>query len=389
MDRGGAAFALAGRRLRNHEGNAVVWNVRFRVLIVVALLAGVAILTFEAGRRSRAGSAPNASAPVSKAPTFRSSFKRPLAGAITQAGAENTNNIALTLWQRVESNEFQLTPEQLAAYLRHYGTNVETLLATQDRGYLKLAAELFPNDPRVQYAVVSRDLFPEARREWLDRFKQSAPDNAMANYLSARDYLKAGDRDAALKDLSEAMRKPHFNDYTLEQVQNMEDAQLSAGRTIAEAKVAAGSGLLLPQLAMFKEMSQSMQAWQKEYVAAGDTASAQALAQMGHNLAQQLMTGEGSRPLINQLVGAAIDRIVLSPLPPDSQADFLGTTVQEHIDDLTAFRQGVRSLTQGFNDWMSSASEADLISYFDRLKLQGEYQALQWLRNRQALQGGM
>ncbi|HWN96834.1 MAG TPA: hypothetical protein VNT99_17530 [Methylomirabilota bacterium] len=273
----------------------------------------------------------------------------------------------------------------MAEYLRQYGTNVETLLATQDKDHLKLAAELFPNDPRVQYAVVARDIFPEARREWLDRFKASAPDNALAGYLSAREYLRAGDREQGLKDFAEAARRPHYNDYSLEQVLNMEDAQLSAGRGLAEAKVAAGSGLLLPQLAALKGLSQDIQQMQKDYIAAGDRASAEALAQMGRSLAQQLTTGEGSRVLINQLVGAAIERIVLSPLGTDYQPAFLDGTVQQRFDELQTFRQSVKELIQGFEPWMTGASETELISYFDRMKLQGEYKALLWLQNRHGL----
>ena len=361
---------------------------RLRVVMISALLIGVVALIYIAGRRSRVssggGDSTNANAAVRAGRSFKRTA-RAFAPAVVDAADATAPGTASNLMQRIENNEFQLTDDQLAAYLRQFGTNVETLLATQKAEYLKLAAELFPNDPRVQYAVVSRDLFPEARREWIDRLKQSAPDNALASYLSARDYFKAGDRDAALKDLSDAMRKTRFNDYSLEQVLNMEDAQLSAGRTVAEAKVAAGTLLLLPQLAQFKELSQNMQAMEKEYLAAGDIASAQALAQMGHSLAQQLTTGEGSRCLINQLVGISIDRIVLGPMPPDAQLDFLGGTVQQRIDELTTFRQGVRSLTGGFNEWMTRASEAELISYFDRMKLQGEYKAMQWLRNRESL----
>ena len=281
--------------------------------------------------------------------------------------------------------DLQLTPEQLAEYLRQYGTNVETLLATQNKDYIKLAAELFPNDPRVQYAVLTRDLFPEARREWLDRFKESAPDNAMANYLSAREHLRAGDREQGLKDLADAAGKPHFNDYTLEQVQNMEDAQLSAGRSVVEAKIAAGSELLLPQLAMFKGLAQDVQKMQKEYVASGDMASAEALAQMGRSLAQQLTAGEGSRTLIGQLVGMAIERIVLSPLPQDSQPAFLGGTVQQRFDEMTAFRQSIKTLTPQVEEMMARGNETEIISYFDRMKLQGEYKTLLWLQNRNNL----
>jgi hypothetical protein len=262
---------------------------------------------------------------------------------------------------------------------------VETLLATQNKNYVKLAAELFPNDPRVQYAVLTRVLFPEARREWLDRFKQSAPDNAVADYLSARDYLKAGDRENALKDLAHAAGKSRFHDYTLGQVQDMEDAQLSAGRTLFDAKVVANSGLLLPQMAMFKNLAQEIQTMQKEHIGAGDTASAEALAQMGHSLAQHLIQGDGSRTIIGQLVGLSAERIVLNQLPPESQPSFLNGTVQQRLDEMTAFRQEIRTLTIDYIPAMRAVSENEVISYFDRMKLQGEYKAMLWLQNRNKL----
>ena len=36
---------------------------------------------------------------------------------------------------------------------------------------------------------------------WLDAFKQSAPDNALANYLWAHNYYKAGQTDQAVQEL--------------------------------------------------------------------------------------------------------------------------------------------------------------------------------------------
>jgi hypothetical protein len=291
---------------------------------------------------------------------------------------------ASNLFQRIASGEvdLHLTAQQWEEYLRQYGTNVETLLATQDKDYLKLAARLFPDDPRVHYAVLTRELFPEARHEWIERFKKSAPDNAMASYLSAREYLKAGDREQGLKELAEATGKPHFNDYTLAQVQDMEDAQLSAGRSLVQAKMTAGSELLLPQLAMFKELAQEVRTIQNGFITAGDTASAEALAQMGHALAQHLISGEGSRPLIGQMVGLAIERIAISPLPADSQPAFLGGTVQQRMDEMINFRQNIRALTPQFDQMLARGDETEIIGYFDRMKLQGEYKAMLWLRNR-------
>ena len=373
--------------LQAQSNDVILKTMRFRTSIILVLALGMIALVYVAGRKSqRTVQAPSDSI-TNPTPATRTAFRKTANPLASVDAAEPASAGTSNIFQRMMSGELdlQLTSEQWAEYLRQYGTNVETLLATQKKDYIKLAAELFPNDPRVQYAVLTRELFPEARREWLDRFKQSAPDNALAGYLSAREYLRAGDREQGLKDFAEAAGKPHFNDYTLEQVQNMEDAQLSAGRSVLEAKMAAGSELLLPQLAMFKGLAQDVQGMQKEYIAAGDSASAEALAQMGRSLAQQLIAGEGSRTLISQLVGLAIERITISPLPLDSQPEFLNGTVQQRIDELTAFRQNVKSLVPQIEEMMARGNETEIISYFDRMKLQGEYKAMLWLQNRNRL----
>jgi hypothetical protein len=361
---------------------------RLRVITILALLVG-AILLVRMLRPGPPARTPEVTTSDTESPReAASSFRKAIHSLSAPDGAEPAATVSTgtgsNRFQRIASGEIdlQLTSEQMAEYLRRFGTNVETLLATQSRENLKLAAELFPNDPRVQYAVITRDIFPEDKRDWLEKFKQSAPDNPIANYLSAREYLKAGDRERGLQDLTAAAGKTRFDDYTMERWQAAEDAQLSAGRPVAEAKIAAGSSLMLPQLAQFKNLAQEMQKLQKEYVSAGDLASAQTLAGIGHTLAQQLSQGEGSRPLINQLVGAAIDRIALSPLPQDSQPDFLGQTIQQRFDEAAAFKSDVRSLTPLADEMMARGDEGEIISYFDRLKIQGEYKALLWLRNK-------
>ncbi|HMJ92054.1 MAG TPA: hypothetical protein VK530_19690 [Candidatus Acidoferrum sp.] len=361
---------------------------RLRVFILLALMVGVIGLMFLAARKSDRSTP--ATATITNSPSATAAAFRRTARASSLAAADLAEHAPVptsNVFQRIASGELDLhlDSEQLAEYLRQYGTNVETLLATQNKEYIKRAAELFPNDPRVQYAVVTRDIFPEAKREWLDRLKQSAPDNAIANYLSAREYLKAGNREQGLKDLADAAGKSRFDDYTREQVQNMEDAQLSAGRSLAEAKFAAGSGLLLPQFAMFKGVAIELQTMQKEYIGAGDASSAEALAQMGRSLGQQLSHGEGSHTILGQLVGIAAERIVLNSLPPDSQPPFLNGTVQQRIDEMTAFRQNVKTLMPEVSAMVARGNENEIISYFDRMKLQGEYKALLWLQNRNKL----
>lgn len=319
-----------------------------------------------------------------------SSFARLFEENDYQGPTASPTRAPTNFFQRLSAGDFaDLTPTQWAEYFRQFGTNAETLLATQSRENIRLAAELFPEDPRVQFAVLARDLFPEERSAWLENFKASAPSNALANYLAARDALRQGNRDLALQELAAASSKPQFNDYLKEHIQNREDAQLLAGRSPAEAKAAAAVSLAFPHLQLMKSLSQEMQSMQVDLLKAGDTTSAQALSASGAILAQHLMTGDGSLCLINQLVGAVVERNLLSKLPPESQPDFLNGTVQQRIDQLAAFRKSTIPLVQLSDDMFSRGNEAEIAGFFDRLKLQGEYQALLWLQRKDQYRSGL
>ncbi len=126
-------------------------------------------------------------------------------------------------WRQVLTNQAvppKLPREEVEKYLERNRRSAASLLAAygalRDTNYLKEAATNFPNDPRVQLSVLRRDIFPEERRKWLDLFKTSLPENSLANYLSARDYLKNGESALAMSELLEAAGKPLFKDYAME-----------------------------------------------------------------------------------------------------------------------------------------------------------------------------
>src|SRR6267142_2806758 len=114
-------------------------------------------------------------------------------------------------WRQVLTNQVvppKLPREEVEKYLERNRRSAASLLAAygalRDTNYLKEAATNFPNDPRVQLSVLRRDIFPEERRKWLDLFKTSLPENSLASYLSARDYLKNGETALAVSELLEA-----------------------------------------------------------------------------------------------------------------------------------------------------------------------------------------
>jgi hypothetical protein len=277
--------------------------------------------------------------------------------------------------------------EAIERYLERNGRDAASLLAAAvvaeaGEAYVREAAQRFPNDPRVQFTVLYRNLFPEQRREWLDRFMQSAPENCLPTYLSAPEHFKAGETAGAVRDLMEAHRRPEYNDYILATMQDVEQLYMESGSSALEAKLGAFAKAPMPQLAQFKQLGQEMVNLHEQYLAAGDPASAQALDQMILGLADRLTTGEGSRFLISQLVGVVIERQLLDRLPPQDGVDLLGMTAAQRTQELSAWKTSLKAGVPDLELLLRQASEAEAISYFDRLKTDGELEAMRWWQSR-------
>jgi hypothetical protein len=128
----------------------------------------------------------------------------------------------------------KLTAGQIDSYLNENRRNAASLLAayraTNDPRLLEEAMTKFPDDPQVAFhAVFKKDASPDDRRQWLEAFKKSAPENALAGYLSALEYFKTGQADQAVRELISASARTQFQDYSAVSVQNDEEAWRTAG----------------------------------------------------------------------------------------------------------------------------------------------------------------
>jgi hypothetical protein len=283
------------------------------------------------------------------------------------------------LFARFKDNPPQLTAEQVEAYLKANGRKATTLLSAYrtsgDASLLREAMEKFPNDPQVAFeAVFAKGSSAEQRRQWLNAFVQNAPDNPLANYLSARDYLKAGQTEQAIQELTAASGKQRFDDYTLSRRQDDEEAYLAAGYSAMEAKML-GSGQLLPHLSELKQLGLQMVELSNSYRNAGDNASAQAVLQMAVNLGQGYSAGDCA---ISHLVGLAIERNALSAMDPNSPYASSGGTVQDQLNALIQQKTAISSLFKENESVLERMSEQDWIIYLDRDKLFGEEAARRW-----------
>jgi hypothetical protein len=281
----------------------------------------------------------------------------------------------------------KLTPEQLSAFLTANHRNAESLLAalraSDDPAYLKEAKERFPDNPQVQFVAIFKSDSPEERRQWLDRLKQSAPDNALPDYLSAFDDLKAGRTEQGVQDLTAAAGKAGFQDYALDSIQTTEEAYRSAGYSEAEAKFIAAMGTPLPQLAQLRQLSLSIVDLANSYRQAGDSASEQTVLQMALQMGQQLdPNGPGGQFLIDNLVGVNIQLNALKAMDPASAYGSSGQTVQNYMDQIAQQRAALRQLGQQIENLCEQMPPEDLISFFDRTKLNGELAGSQWYLNK-------
>jgi hypothetical protein len=304
--------------------------------------------------------------------------------AITQPNASPAEDLSVTnLYDRFKDQAPKLTAAQVEAYLKANRTNAASLLAAYrtsgDTALLKEAMEKFPNDPQVDFeAVLQKDISPDEQCQWLDAFKRSAPDNALANYLSALNYFNSGQIDQGVQELTAASGKG-FDDYTLDREQDDEEAYLSAGYSAAEAERISDSWLTLPQLSQVKQLGMDLVDLAKAYNQSGDQASAQAAFQMAMNLGQRYENAPTGTDLISQLVGMAIEKIALNAMDPSSPYGDNGQTVQDQLNQIVQNREAIREVADQATSLLSTMSNQDILNYENRRRAFGELAALQWV----------
>jgi hypothetical protein len=242
------------------------------------------------------------------------------------------------------------------------------------------AMQKYPNDPQVDFeAAFKSDASPEERRRWLSAFEQNAPDNALANYLSALDYFKGGQSDQAVQEMMAASGKQSFQDYTMDRLLDDKEAYLSAGYSMGEAEVSSATQLLLPQLQQVKDLGLDLVDLSKSYEQSGDDASAQTTLEMAAALGARYATAAPAETEISQLVGMYVERMALGAMDPGSPYGDNGQTVQDQINQLNQQRATLNDLNDQAGPLISSLSDEDYLTYKDHWIAFGEEGALRWV----------
>ena len=306
--------------------------------------------------------------------------------AVRAVAAVPEDSASTNLYERFKGDAQILTAEQADAFLKANGRKASNLLAayrtSHDLGLLREAMGKYPEDPQVAFEAVTSPWLPaEEKQSWLKTFEKNAPDNALANYLSAIDDFKSGRPDEAIRELADASGK-RLDDYTQARMQDNVDVYLSAGYSAGEAEMASSQSLLMPQLAPLKQLGQQLIGLANSYNQAGDSASAQAALQMALRLGQTLDTAQSSNPaLISQLVGFAVERLALSAMDPNASIGN-GQTVQDELNRIAQTRQTIKDLDNQSQPLMHNLTDQDWVNFTNRRLLFGETAAMQWVVNK-------
>jgi hypothetical protein len=287
---------------------------------------------------------------------------------------------------RPGENLFEIPREKVEEYLRRHNRDASSLLAAfhvlHDTNLLNEAATNFPNDPHLQWTILAEDAFPADRRKWLEAFKASSPGNSLANYLSAQDDFKNNQPEAAMKEIAAAAGKSQFADYSMETILDAEDLYRFNGSSPADTRAGAVASLFsnLQQLSQFKDVARGLQNLQHQYASSGDTASIQAIAQMGIDFGNKIATGDDGKFPINQLVANASQAIVLESLDQNMSYDFLGgETPAQRLAEFKQQRADLRDLNIKFTAAAAIATEDQMNGYWERSKIYGGWSAMRWL----------
>jgi len=313
----------------------------------------------------------------------------PAVAAADAVASEPIPTRNLYAWLTNRTSPVKITAVQAEAYLKEHGRSATRLLAafrTSDApALLQEAMQNYPNDPQVSFeAALRRDASPEERRQWLDTLKQSAPDNALANYLSAADHFKAGQADQAVQDLIAATGKLQFQEYNPGRIQADEEAYRAAGYPEAEAKLLASSQLAMGQQVSVNGLGGSLLELAKSYQQAGDEASRQAALQMAVDLGQRYGDDAPGQMLVAKLLGISIERKALGAMDANAAYGATGQTVQDRLAQLAQQREALVALNQQADPIMQTMPDSDWISFNDRLIIFGEEPAMRWLIGKHA-----
>lgn len=292
----------------------------------------------------------------------------------------------------------KITPDDIARFLAKHGETPANLVAASgamhDRRILDRALELFPNSPIVLMTAVGLLSGPwpkpgetspvdAQRMALIERFKAADPNNPVPWIYSAQELFKSGQTAEGVAAIHAALVRPAFYIYANERMDSTQRLYEYLGVHPIEASLLSFADLPLPHTIAAQQASRSLVDWQKAATESGDTTAAADATRLTYELGRTFATPESSRLLIGQLVGIAIEKRALEALHADAQPDWLTVTPAQRLTEMEKQKQAMKDITPGISDFawiVSSQNEQVLAEGLRRLRSDGEFSALTWLK---------
>ncbi|MHA3772076.1 hypothetical protein ACXR0O_11115 [Verrucomicrobiota bacterium sgz303538] len=276
-----------------------------------------------------------------------------------------------------------ISKQDAERFLQVKGATALNLLAvaaaTENEEFARRAAALFPDHPAVQLAVLSKNLFPAERAEWIARFKDSVPDNPIPFVYSALEAFQRNDSASALAEAASAIEKPGLYMWSAEFIDAIQELYESKGYTPLEAKLLSVSAESITQLTDFQKLGSSLMKWRKDTLENGDLSDGEEILRTVYGLGRLFQSPEGSRTLINQLVGIGLEGAALKAMPSESQPAFLDVPRTQREAEMARIRDFARNSGQEVMSLIQRDPNL-LAGFLQHRRDEGEYQALLWLK---------
>jgi hypothetical protein len=295
---------------------------------------------------------------------------------------EESPDPMVDLLERV--SELEVPSEVIHAYLEQNPNNPDAFIAAAiiegNPEYLKTAAELFPNNPHIQLQIINKDLFPDQREQWIQRFIESDSTNSLPYYFSAMESIEKGDWSSAIEEIKKGNSLDRFDSYWRDAMQNNEELMNSGGYSPIIAKVKGFTNVTFGHLSPLRDMGKKINAEALRLLEQGQVDQAADLALTGQSMARQMSLGEGNALILGELVGIAVEQMMVEiltrPEMPEPIRDEAATT----LADIENQRDSIKQMTTDLNQTYGQLDEQTAIRYLDRLKLFGELKAYSWLK---------
>lgn len=266
------------------------------------------------------------------------------------------------------------------AYLERHQFSRESMLAaalmSEDPARLIAAARRYPDDPYFQLLVIAGDALPEERREWLERFKASQPDNLLSSLFLGGDLLADGEVEAGLAELHVSANSEGHEDFSNEGGLVLEAALIELGHPPLEAKMRSNGAISSRHL---QRIQQEMKHLRKLADEAGSPEEKTELASLGAKVGYRMHHGGTSANRITQLVGFAQQNVFSRMLDPDTAIAGIDKTPTQLREEFEAEKARIISDSE-LSERTGELTEQQVVHLIDRRRVFGDENANNWLR---------